>query len=85
MQALLDDLPEVPPLSWKVNFNEPIFEDEREELYMLPRYSLPEVIINERRHITAASEYKISTDEVRNLVKKYTEWKDKRDSALFSN
>ena len=85
MQALWDDLPEIPPPSWKLNFNEPIFEDQKEELYMLPRYPLPEVIINERRHIAASSEYKISIDEIKNLVQKYNEWKDKRDSVLFSN
>lgn len=52
---------------------------------MLPRHPLPEVITNERRHLAAASEYKINIDEVRNLVQKYREWKDKRDDVLFSN
>ena len=85
MDALLDDLPEIPPRSWKLNFNEPIFEEQREELYMLPRHALPEVIINERRHIAASSEYNISIDEVKKLIQKYSEWKDKRDNVLFSN
>ena len=85
MEELWDDLSEIPPRSWKLNFNEPIFEDQREELYMLPRHPLPEVITNERRHIAASSEYKISIDEVKNLVQTYREWKDKRDDVLFTN
>ena len=61
-EELWDDSPEVPPPTWKISFNEPIFEDQREELYMLPRHPLPEVIANERRHVAASSEYQISID-----------------------
>ena len=80
----LDDVVDVPPRSWKITFNEPIFEDEREHLYVLPRHPLPEVVANERLNIEAAAEYKMDVSEIRNLHKKYSEWKDQRDKVLFS-
>jgi len=85
MERGWEDLPEIPPRNWKIDFNEPIFEDQREELYMLSRQPLPEILANERRHLVAASEYQISVDDVKDLVQKYSEWKEKRDKDLFSN
>ena len=79
------DLPEIPPRTWKFSFNEPLFKDQRDELYMLPRANLPENVSNERRHLAAVSEYNISLDEIRNMVKQYNEWKEKRENELFSN
>ena len=79
------DLPEIPPRTWKFSFNEPLFEDQREELYMLPRANLPENVSNERRHLAAASEYNISLDEIRTMLKQHKEWKEKREKELFSN
>ena len=62
-----------------------MFEDQREELYMISRQALPETFTNERRHLAAATEYKISLDDVRDIVYKYSQWKEKRDKILFSN
>ena len=81
----LEDKPDVPPAYWKFSFNEPIFEDQREQLYMLPRHPLPEILTNERRHLAAASEYRMSVEEIINLVQKYRDWKEKRDNALYAN
>ena len=81
----LEDKPDVPPRNWKFRFNEPIFEDQREQLYMLPRHPLPEVLTSERRHLTAASEYKMNVDEIINLVQEYSQWKEKRDKVLYAN
>ena len=82
--VVLDDQPEIPPSTWKFSFNEPIFEDQREQLYMLPRHRLPEVLTSERRRLAAASEYRMSVDEVITLVNQYSEWKDKRDKVLYA-
>ena len=80
-----EDLPVIPPRTWKIDFHEPMFEDQREELYMISRQALPETFTNERRHLAAATEYKISLDDVRDIVYKYSQWKEKRDKILFSN
>ena len=85
MEQTGDDLSELPPRDWKFSFNEPMFEEQRDELYMLPRSALPEIIVNERRHTVAAAEYKISMEEINDLILKYSEWKSKREQALFSN
>jgi len=79
------DVPECPPKTWKFSFNEPLFEEERKTLYMLPRSNLPEVISNERRRLAGASEYNITTDEIKDIVKQHKEWKEQRDKELFSN
>ena len=81
----ITDVPECPPKTWKFSFNEPLFEEQRKTLYMLPRSNLPENISNERQRLAGASEYNITIDEIKNIVKQYREWKEERDKELFSN
>ena len=80
-----EELTEIPPRTWKFSFNEPLFEEQRKTLYMLPRSNLPDDISNERRRLAGASEYNITIDEIKNIVKQYREWKEERDKELFSN
>ena len=81
----ITDVPECPPKTWKFSFNEPLFEEQRKTLYMPPRSNLPENISNERQRLAGASEYNITIDEIKNIVKQYREWKEERDKELFSN
>ena len=80
-----DENPDIPPLNWQFTFNEPIFEDQRNQLYLLPRHPLPMALTDGRSQSAAAASLNMSTDEVLELVRKYTEWKDKRDKDLYDS
>ena len=82
-EAGTDEEPDLPPPSWYFRFNEPIFEDQRKELYMLPRHPLPSGLTDGRNQLASAATFKMSADEVLGLVQKYTKWKNKRDQALY--
>ena len=78
-----DEGPDIPPPSWYFTFNEPIYEDQRNELYMLPRYPLPIGLTDGRNQLAAAATFNMSADEVLELVQKHTKWKNKRDKDLY--
>lgn len=61
----------VPPPGWAFTFKEPMFEGQREALYLLPRnHPGPEVLA---KHPSLTAE-----------LPKYAEWKSYRDRKLFS-
>ena len=68
---LPSEVAEIPPPGWEFMFNEPVFEEEREELELIPRHHLDEDVVK-------------ANPLLRPHLDKYKEWRVKRDQQLFS-
>ena len=62
---------DVPPKGWEWMFNEPVFEDERRTLELIPRTHMDEDTIK-------------SSPELKPHLEKYKKWRLKRDEELYS-
>jgi len=61
----------IPPDGWEWMFNEPVFEDERQQLELIPRRHMDEDVVKANPHL-------------KTHLDKYNQWRVKRDKELFS-
>jgi len=62
---------EIPPRDWDSMFNEPVFEEERQQLELIPRQHIDDDVIK-------------ANPALKPHLDKYKQWRVKRDKELFS-
>jgi len=59
---------EIPPPGWQWMFNEPVFEDERQELLQIPRHDLTDEVAKQnpslKKHLEKFKQWRVKRDEV---------------------